>query len=87
MQRPTIHNNGTSREELTRLYTDAGGALYVAFKALSEAAPNGRDYYPQGAVAFEAARREHEARQQAIKTVIDDMTRLAEYCLGFDEEG
>ncbi len=87
MQRPTIHGNGTSREGLMRLYADAGSALYAALARLAEAAPNGRDYYPQGTTAFETARHEHEARQRMIASVLDDMTRLAEYCSGLDEEG
>lgn len=62
MMKPTIHWNGTSADQLLSELVNASDALFQAVAALSSAAPNARDYYPQGAAAFEQARREHEAK-------------------------
>lgn len=55
MLAPTIHLNGTSRESLTEEYQAASDALLAAIAALSAITINGRDYYPQGAAAFQLA--------------------------------
>lgn len=59
---PTVHLNGTSGDDLFRQVCEAGSALRRALAAMSEAAPNARDYYPQGDLAFRAAVREHDER-------------------------
>lgn len=44
---PTVHLNGTSREELVHQRTEARNAVRAARSALSLAAPHPRDYpYP-----------------------------------------
>jgi len=75
---PTIHMNGTGREALLDQVTDAASALYKALDALSEAAPNGRDYYPQGPAAFEQARTEHQSRADRLRSVLSELQALAE---------
>lgn len=55
MLAPTIHLNGTSRESLTEEYQTATDALRAAINALAAITINGRDYYPQGASAFQIA--------------------------------
>ena len=52
---PTIHTNGTSANELREQLQAAIEALHTAQRMLVQAAPNGRDYYPQGNSATEAA--------------------------------
>jgi len=44
---PIVHMNGTSRRELTNLRYNAAHKIREALEALSEMAPNGRDYYPE----------------------------------------
>jgi septation ring formation regulator EzrA len=79
MQKPTIHTGGTSRSALEEGYINAGNAIRAAIKALEEAEPNGRDYYPQGPDAYSVARREHIARLDALGAVYRDMEALLEH--------
>jgi len=58
-QMPTIHLNGTSKEQLFAEVCGAAGAIRGAISACSVAAPNARDYYVAGPGAFEAARTQH----------------------------
>ena len=66
---PTVHRNGTSREELLRQVQDAGQAVFQARDALAKASPNARDYYPQGMSAFPAAVKEHDRRARMLLEV------------------
>jgi hypothetical protein len=59
---PTVHLNGTSAEELRDQLHTVIGALNAAHYALVAAAPNGRDYYLQGAIARGRAMGAHERR-------------------------
>ena len=52
---PTIHNNGTSPEDLAKGFLDGMRAISAAADLLCNAGPNGRDYYPQGSEALPAA--------------------------------
>lgn len=78
MMTPMIHLNGSSRERLLEQQTDAAAALREALEALVEASPNGRDYYPQGSGAVQAAMREHEDRLRRIQSVLCEIEALAE---------
>lgn len=64
---PTIHLNGTSGEELARQVKDAADAVYTAIGALRNAAPNARDYYPQGDNAFRDATAAHWAHVESLQ--------------------
>ena len=75
---PTIHLNGTSRDELLRQVQDAGQAVFQARDALAKASPNARDYYPQGKHAYPAARAEHDRRARALLAVEEELSQLAE---------
>jgi hypothetical protein len=79
MMKPTIHLNGTSRDELLRQLTTAGGALRKAIGALSDAAPHGRDYYPQGSSAITKATAEHVSRLSRLQSVYEELEALAEH--------
>ncbi len=57
MTAPTIHANGTSRQSLADGYSVAYGMLELAYQAMKETAPNGRDYKTHG--AFVRATAEH----------------------------
>lgn len=78
MRVPTIHSNGTSRDELLDQQVNAGNGLRAAIAALEDAAPNARDYYFQGADAFTEAQREHAARIERVSAVLAEVTELAE---------
>lgn len=76
MQLPTIHLNGTSKLRLIENLQAASEALENAYQKLKETAPNGRDYYPQGSYAMQAAVDQHESRTKrldTIKTEIDEL--------------
>jgi hypothetical protein len=78
MTLPTIHDNGTSAVSLIDALCNASEALDTAYMKLKLTAPNGRDYYPQGTGAFQAAVDEHcdrLRRLDAIKNEVDAMTR------------
>jgi hypothetical protein len=76
---PTIHLNGTSSDELLQQALDPGRAVTAAMAMLSRAAPNGRDYYPQGPSATTTAMREHQERLAKLQDVLDDLHRIAEH--------
>ena len=78
MIKPTIHLNGTSKESLLDQVTDAREALNAAIGALNNAAPNARDYYPQGDSAFIQATLEHRNRVTKLVAVCNELSDLAE---------
>ena len=78
LTRPTVHLNGTSREELQRQLEEAGSALQIAMTALCAATPNARDYYPQGSAAVTSAIKEHVDRYGRLKSVHDELMDLYE---------
>lgn len=79
MIKPTIHLNGTSATALAEAYENAVSALFRARDALVLAAPNARDYYPQGPNAFSEARRDHDRRAKALHDLQDELQELAEH--------
>jgi pantothenate synthetase len=78
MMMPTIHLNGTSREELIEQHVAAVAALNRALEAMARAAPHGRDYYPQGAGAIQQAIQEHNDRVARVSLVFAELTEIAE---------
>lgn len=78
MRKPTIHLNGTSREALLEGYVTAISAVNDAMAKLAAAAPNGRDYYPQGTGALTEAQQEHEARAAKLRSVAAELQEIAE---------
>ena len=77
MMKPTIHNNGTSRQELLDQVLEAAHRIEDAISALAKAVPNGRDYYPQGPDAIKTAVAEHSERIAKLGEVLDDMRALS----------
>ena len=75
---PSAHLNGTSREELLRQVQVAGQAVWQARDALAKASPNARDYYPQGELAYPAARAEHDRRARMLLEVEEELSQLSE---------
>ena len=79
MIKPTIHLNGSSPERLRDGYRNARRALHKAMEAINEAAPNGRDYYPQGENAFNVAAKEHYERVARLKETLEELNALEEH--------
>jgi len=75
---PTIHLNGTTRDELIRQNCDAAEAVRVAIQAVRNAQPNGRDYYPQGDGAIDEALRQHRRRMQDLEAIERELMEIAE---------
>ena len=76
MRVPTIHLNGTSQESLMEALEQASGKVQEAIDALSEVAPNGRDYYPQGESAINEAVDEHRSRVKRMQAVFDELIEI-----------
>ena len=75
---PTIHLNGTSRQELLEQLIEATMAVDVAIQRLSRACPNGRDYYPQGPNAIQEALKQHNSRMHNLTAVVAELREIAE---------
>lgn len=78
MMIPTVHLNGTSKAHLEEQIQGAIDALRAAEDALVYAAPNGRDYYPQGPSAINTAIAEYTARLAAVREVRQQMEAIVE---------
>ena len=76
LKTPTVHLNGTSVHELESQLENAVHALNGALEALVQATPNPRDYYPQGAGAFQQAIKEHESRLERLRTVDAELMEI-----------
>lgn len=76
MHKPTIHLNGTSWQRLEEQYEAASDAIEAAIQSLKDAAPNGRDYYPQGPGAIEGAQDEHMDRMKRLDGVRREINEL-----------
>jgi len=73
---PTIHLNGTGKEDLIKQVREAHSAVCEAIDKLYGMAPHGRDYYPQGDFAYAEARTEHLARLEPLQSVRDELMDL-----------
>jgi hypothetical protein len=78
IMRPTIHLNGTHPKDLYEGYAEAVDALRVAEKKVQEAAPNGRDYYPQLSGAFLRTQDQHVARLRKLAEVRKELEVILE---------
>jgi len=73
---PTIHINGTKREDLLGAIVNAAVKVNEAIAALREASPNGRDYYPQGSSVIYQAISEHSDRVGKLTSVYAELLEL-----------
>jgi len=78
LARPTVHLNGTSRDELRRAYENASQAVFRALDAVAQASPNGRDYYPQGPDAIITAGKQHRERTKKLHEVLEELQAIEE---------
>lgn len=72
---PSVHLNGTSREELLHGYQVALSALVQARQAMAETVCHGRDYYVQHSMAYTEARIKREEMFLKLQAV-EDYLRL-----------
>jgi len=76
---PVVHLNGTSRQELEGQLEQALHALRAAEKALREAAPHARDYYPHcDPNAFKEAQHNHFKRLDRLQSVRTELELIWE---------
>jgi hypothetical protein len=85
--KPTVHLNGTSGDDLLEQLTDANVSICEALTDLCDAAPNARDYYPQGDTAFRAARSQHDFRVARLISVREEIQALAHHVADQIREG
>ena len=72
---PTITNNGDRPETLIEQIAEAHSALNGAGNALAMMTPNGRNYIGEPE-KFTAARRQHDARRQAVNDILRDLEKI-----------
>jgi hypothetical protein len=75
---PTVHLNGTAKSDLIEQLEQAYDALATAQIKLSEAEPNGRDFYPQGPNVIIEAVGQHVERLQKIRSVQAEINAILE---------
>lgn len=76
--KPTVHLNGTGKDSLFKQACEVASVCFDLLKALSDAAPNGRDYYLQkDPDAFKKARVEFEIDAKNVKTLMDKWQEIA----------
>ena len=78
LQCPLVHLNGTGKEQLLSDLQKVGSSLRKSLEALSEAAPNQRDYYPMGDEAWRRARKQHEERVRILRVLHEEVALVAE---------
>lgn len=76
---PSVHFNGTSREQLLETYERTLTAVQKAHEALVSAYPNGRDYYPQGSIVIYTAVDEHLHRVELLKSVKSELEQIIQH--------
>jgi hypothetical protein len=82
---PTIHMNGTSKNDLLEGWLKMSHALNAAITAMVEEGPNGRDYYTQGDGVFYKAQDEQRERIKKIAAVKEEIDTIVEHIA--DAEG
>lgn len=75
---PCVHMNGTGKNGLLTPLQEAHHALNVAYAALKETAPNGRDYYVYGDEGFvREAQGQHESRLRRLDAIAQEIQLIA----------
>jgi phosphoribosylformylglycinamidine (FGAM) synthase-like enzyme len=74
---PTIHINGTGKQDLLDGYTAAMRAVEAASKALQAVEFNARDYYPQGGFAWMQACEERADQYKKLREVKQHLAEIA----------
>jgi len=69
---PIVHLNGTSKQELLDQRFLVLDSIHSLGDTLARAAPNGRDFYPDGPEYVEAANKQHDRRMGILKSLIEE---------------
>ena len=77
MLTPTIHLNGTSKQDLLEQQKEILNATRDLLQVMRRATPNGRDYYPQGPDAGNQARDAFAERYITVSRMYDEFEELA----------
>ena len=75
---PSVHLNGTSKDELERQLGEALEAVRDALRKLDDAAPNGRDYYVQSKDAHTMAVNQFVQRRAKLASVATELESIWE---------
>lgn len=75
---PTIHMNGTSAKELVDQQLEVVKSARELRRALARAAPNGRDFYPQGEDALRQARQQHDTETAWVVSIVSNHENILE---------
>ena len=70
---PTIHPNGDTAKTLIEQLLTVRNATVSVMGALKSAAPNARNYYPQGDMAFTTAKSQYRRRMDALLNIQDEI--------------
>ncbi len=73
---PTVHLNGTSRDELEEQSREAVFAIGAAIDAMRHVCPNDRDYFVQGPRAGMIAREQHRDRLTRLESVRQELENI-----------
>ena len=78
IQVPIVHLNGTGERQLGDSLERAWRQVQAAIRAVVEAAPHQRDYYPLGDLAWQRAVAQHADRIARLARVERELQRLVE---------
>jgi len=78
MRVPTIHLNGTSKEQLLIDYEKAHRAVNTAMDTLNQIEFNARDYYVQGSFAWAEAVEEMRVRFSMLAQIKSELETILE---------
>ena len=78
LQAPIVHLNGSGMDNLIDGLCGASQALNGAYEVMRRICPNGRDYYPLGAVAMGRAEAEHRSRLERLDAIKAEIDAIAE---------
>jgi len=70
---PSVHLNGTSKQELVEQRLAVMEAARALLQAMKGASPNGRDYYPQGDGAYKRAATAWNERREMVLRLLSDV--------------
>lgn len=73
---PTLHLNGTSREQLLTDYTEAYNEIRAAIGAMRRITFHARDYYVQGPGAYDNARMEFWERISHLERISSELEEI-----------
>ena len=81
MQKPIVHLNGTSHEDLLHKWDQVSCGVRGLMTAMLEAAPHPRDYYPMGDDAYRKASEEHKNKLNQLAEINEYAKEMVEHLL------